>query len=392
MIRAATERRSDEATKDAMAAAASYRRRRVPGDGLVRHTPCCSRSAVRIALIACLLSASSAAADEIQTVTHARYVAVRIEDVKDGKIIFRDVQGRTAERAIADVRTLMITGWEAFNRAEASLAARQYRQAAREFEAILREVEQAGPDVGRPRHRRDLVLARFAAACDGEGRFDRAVEAYIALCKAWGAGAEGLEPKSIPPRESAFHAAATEALAAAVSEAGGTAAGDLLRRYRDRLSGKPATQSASRPAVVKPVVKPDPHRREGRRETDPRLAQVSRWIDAGQTDRAAKLIDAVLRSEPAERLAPWYYRLGRCLEVAAKNDEDRLRAALAYMRVPVHYPADALCAECLYRAAMIHIRIGRADRATGLLREALRHSPSADLKAQCEQALRGVGR
>ncbi|MGB9626676.1 MAG: tetratricopeptide repeat protein, partial [Phycisphaerae bacterium] len=193
--------------------------------------------------------------------------------------------------------------------------------------------------------------------------------------------------KNIPPGESAFHAAAIEALAAAISEAGGTAAGDLLRRYRERLAGKPATRPASRPAVVKPTVKPDPHRREGRRETDPRLAQVSRWIDAGQTDRAAKLIAAVLQAEPAERLAPWYYRQGRCLEVAAKNDEDRLRAALAYMRVPVHYPADPLCAECLYRAAMIHIRTGHADRATGLLREALRHSPSADLKAQCEQAL-----
>ena len=79
--------------------------------------------------------------------------------------------------------------------------------------------------------------------------------------------------------------------------------------------------------------------------------------------------------------------MGRCIEASAKDDTDRLRAALAYMRVPVHYPDDSRCAECLYRAAMIQTGTGRTDRAASLLREALRHSPNDDLKRRCEAAL-----
>lgn len=344
-----------------------------------------------IALAICLLAAANnAAGDEIQTTTHARYVSVRIEDVQTGKVVFRDVQGRTTDRALAEVATLSITGWEAFNRAEASLAAKQYRQAAREFDAVLRDVEQAGPDVGRPRHRRDLLLARLLLACDGEGRFDRAVDCYISLCRTWGAGAAGLEPRNVPAKESAFHAAAMERLATAIAEAGQTPPGEQLRLYQARLTNKPATQPATRPAAVRAAPKPARRPADRPEKADPRLAQVARWVETGEMERAAKVVDHALRTEPPEKLAAWYYWQGRCFEASAKDDDTRLRAALAYMRVPVHYANDPQCAESLYRAAMIHIQTGHADRAAGLLREALRHSPNDDLKRKCEAALSGA--
>jgi tetratricopeptide (TPR) repeat protein len=340
-----------------------------------------------LALGACLAVVVVAAADEIHTTTHARYVSVRIEDVQNGKILFRDAQGRTMDRAVTEVGRLNVTGWEAFNRAETSLATGQYRQAAREFEAILRDVEQAGPDAGRPRHRRELVLVRLTAACDAEGRFDRAVDGYISLCKEWGTAVAGLEPRNVPAMESAFYTAAMAKLSAAVREAGQTPAGEQLRRYEAKLTNKPTTQPATQPPKTTHDAKTG-HRPQGRSpEADVQLAEVARWVDAGDTDRAAPVIRKALDTRPPERLAPWYYWQGRCIEASAKDDEARLRAALAYMRVPVHYADAPQCAECLYRAAMIHIQTKHADRAAPLLREALRHSPTDEIKRKCEAAL-----
>ncbi len=343
-----------------------------------------------VVCLAVLFTADAGAhADEIRTAIGARYASIRIEDVREGRLHFRDVQGRSLNRPVADVGRLEITGWEAFNRAEAFLAERQYRLAVREYEAVLKTVEQAGPDAGRPKHRRELVLARLIAACDGEGRFDRAVECYILLCRTWGADAAGLEPRNVPARESAFFVAAMSRLADAIAEAGRTPAGELLRAYEARLKSGPATQATTRPPVSAPLSRPDrpaPNRTTSA-DAEAEAVQVARWIDAGQFDRARARIDEALRAEPIDRLAPWYYWQGRCLEAAAKDDADRLRAALAYMRVVVHHPDHARCAECLYRTAMIHLRAGHAQRVPSLLNEALRRSPADEIRKKCEAAI-----
>ena len=338
-----------------------------------------------------LLAAPSVTGDEIRTAAGARYASVRLEDVQQGRLHFRDVQGRLLTRAITDLGTLSITGWEAFNRAEQLLAERQYRLAVRAYEAILRSVEQAGPDTGRPRHRRELVLARLLAACDGEGRFDRAVECFILLCAAWGEGAAGLEPRNVPARESAFHAAAVERLTAAIRDQPRAGAGELLRRYRDQLTATPTTQVVSRSATTshaKPAVRPS--RDAG--AADARLRQIAAWVETGRCEQARPAIEEALRSEPVDRLAPWYYWHGRCLEAAAQGDEAAFRAALAYMRVAVHYPEDAHVAECLYRAAAIHKQAGRSNRVAPLLAEALRRSPGEEIRRRCEALLQSTSR
>ncbi len=345
------------------------------------------RSLLLICWFPIVMFLGRAAADEIRTATGARYAAVRIEDVQEGRLHFRDVQGRVLNRSVADVGALEITGWEAFNRAEKLLADKQHRLAAREYEAILRTVEQAGPDVGRPRHRRELVLARLLAACDGEGRFDRAVECYILLCQAWGSSAAGLEPRNIPPKESAFHVTATMRLSAAVAEAGSTPAAEPLRRFAARLRGEPDTRPASRPVAAPPKPRAAARASPRRDDSDPRLARVARQVEAGEYEQALAHVSAAVSTEPLETLGAWYYWRGRCLEGLARDDAGRMEAALAYIRVAVHFPADARCAECLYRTAMILKQAGRADRSAALLREALERSPDDVLRRKCEAEL-----
>jgi len=353
-----------------------------PAGRAPRHGP-----AFASALAALLIASPAARADEIRTAARARYASVRIEDVREGRLFFRDVQGRLLNRPLADVAGLHITGWEPFNRAEAALEAGQYRQAARELESLLRAVEQDDPPGARPRHRRQLLTARLLLACDGEGRFDRAVECWLALCREWTTGAAALAPKNVPPKESAFFATALGTLDAAMSEAGATPFGDVLREYRARLLAPPATQPVAKPtASNSPATAPAPVERSSS-HGDGRLRLVEDWVGQRRYDQALRMIAERLRTEPRERLAPWYYWHARCLDATATTDEASKDAALEYMRVVVLAPEDPLAAECLYRTAMIHRRLNLEARVRPLLEEALRRSPGPALRKRCEAEL-----
>ena len=337
----------------------------------------------RLASVGILLgvAVAPAAADEIRTTSQARYTAVRIEDVAEGKLFFRDVQGRVVNRPLADVAELTITGWEPFNRAEAALAQKQYRQAMRDYQALLDEIEPAGPGVGRPKRRRELVLARLLIACDAEGRFDKAVDCFIALCRAWGEAASPLAPRNVPSDQSSFHVIAVNNLNAALATAGEQASAAPLRRLHATLTGQPTTQPATEPRSSEADAK------EPSRRLTERLDRITKWFEAGRLDEAEAAVRTGLRGEPIEQHAVLYYWLGRCLEAGAKTTEQRLTTALLYMRVAIHYPEDSHAAECLYRTAMLHKQVNLADRVAPLLREALRRNPDAALRAQCEAAL-----
>jgi len=335
-----------------------------------------------IVLCAVAWTGAAAFADEIRT-SRSKYPSIRIEDVGDGKLVFRDSQARVLTRSLADVTGLTITGWEAFNRAEASLEAGQYRQARRDYESLLRDVEKAGPDAGRPKHRRELVQARLLVAADREGHFDRAVECFIALCREWGDAAAGLEPRNTPTAESAFYSAAMRQLDAAIAEMGSSPGSGVLRRFRDRLTARAAGDPAVPGASTSAPTEPAPPTARG----DARMDAMAGYIDKRQFDHAEAAIRDAFRREPPERLAPWYYWEGRRLEALAADRTERMRAAIAYMRVPVHYPDDPRCAECLYRTAMLHRTMGLEDRVATLLKEALTRNPDEELRRACESAL-----
>lgn len=338
------------------------------------------RLAVRYQLSAislALLAASTVIADEIVTTTRAKYASVRIEDIRDGALYFRDAQGRLLNRPLAEVQRITFVGWEAFNRGESALADRQYRKATREFEAALKSTEQNDPAEARPRHRRELLLVRLIASLDGEGEFDQAVRRYIELCGLWGATASGFEPRNIPGKQSALYSAAVETLKTTIDKAADGPSASLLQTYLKRIqSDTPTSAPDSQPvAVVKP------------KETEILLRRVEEAVESGRIDAARKVIDHAMKNEPAAKLAPWRYWNGRCLEAGAQNNDDRLRAAEEYMRVVIHFPNDPHVAESLYRTAMIHKKLGYLNRVAPLLREALSHNPGDELKRRCEQAL-----
>ncbi|MBN1491916.1 MAG: hypothetical protein JXA69_18535 [Phycisphaerae bacterium] len=330
------------------------------------------------------VAVAPAAADEIRTTSQARYAAVRIEDVAEGKLFFRDVQGRVVNRPLADVAELTITGWEPFNRAEAALAQKQYRQAMRDYQALLDETEPAGPGAGRPKHRRELVLARLLVACDAEGRFDRAVDCFIMLCNSWGEAAAPLVPRNVPSDQSSFHVIAVNNLNAALATSGERASAAPLRRLHATLTGQPTTQPTAETRQSETDAE-----RLSQRLTE-RLDRITKWFEAGRLDEAEASVRTGLRGEAIEHHAVLYYWLGRCQEAGAKTNEAMLNAALAYMRVAIHYPDNRHAAECLYRTAMLHKQAGLPARIAPLLREALRRNPDAALRAQCEAALGSV--
>ena len=127
--------------------------------------------------------------------------------------------------------------------------------------------------------------------------------------------------------------------------------------------------------------------------SDPRLAalaEAQRWrtriVTADESDgvRWRQRIDAM---PPAVRGGP-YFILAQVDERLGQADA----AALAYLRVPIHFKYDRpLAARALLGAARATRQSGHTDESRGLLQELIRDYPNAAERTEAEQMLESLG-
>jgi hypothetical protein len=330
------------------------------------------------------VGAPAVRADEVATTGGVRHRSVQVTAVEAGHLVCVDDAGGQAEIPLAEVRRITIGGWEAINRAELSVAGGRYGLGIRRYLSVLEAVEgRAAGDDDVPRGRRELVLARLLRAYDAEGRFEAAARCYVALCRAWGEGAVGVMPTHRPAAGSREHEAVTALLEDAARELGAGAAWAAVRAFREAMGGAPRAGETAATQAASP---------ESETASAEPFGRIEAMVEGGDAGDALTEIEAGLRAGDGAAWPAWLYWRGRALEAMARGDEGRLRAALAYMRVPIHFGDDSRAAECLFRAARLHAAAGLRERVEGLVREALEKKPTGRLRRDCERLLRRVRR
>ena len=309
-------------------------------------------------------------------------VGVTVFAMQEGRLYYRLPSGREVERPVEQIKFLQVTGWDAFNEAEKLQQAGQWRAATDAYERIP---ENAGPVGALGKLDRNLLVrCRLLRAYDEDGRFDKAVAAYLDLAERMPAAAGPLRPRKLPAAGSTFLAPAAAAVDEFLARHRGTQIGLSVAQWRQSWPGPAGTgAAASAPAES-----------DGTKQLRSELAGIESLIAANRFDEALRKLEP-LQNDKAGLLRPkifyWQGRawLGKSAgRQATDAQRDARRAGLAFMRVAIHFPGNPLAPECLFRAAQICQQAGQQDSAAGLWSEVVRSYPAG--QPWTEQARQGL--
>jgi len=309
-------------------------------------------------------------------------VGITVQEIRDGSLFYKLPSGRQMDRPIDQIRYLQITGWDVFNQAEKHRLSGNWRGAAFGYEQAIAANASAEGDGTLDRVL--LARCRLIGALDEEGRFDKAVAAYLEVLDRMPAVVDSLRPKKTPPAGSTFLPAAAEAVDAFLATRRGTPVAVPLARWRSTWSKDPGSGPATAPAPIKAAMK----------EAGAGLGDIEAMIAASRFEDALKVLDSLdTESVGVRRAEVFYWRgrswLGKSEQPGSPDaDRDARRAGLAFMRVAVHFPGHKLAPESLYRAGQICQRAGHPELAANLWAELVGKYP-AD-KAWGEQARRAL--
>ncbi len=134
------------------------------------------QAASSAALIGLLALPSVADSIEIRRETSKQIINnVKVKGVKGENLVFVSESGNDAERPLANVYKLEITGETAFNDAEKAYAAETWPEAA---DAYTKAIKTASKD-----WIRDRISLRLVDLAGKTGRFDTATAGYVALIR-----------------------------------------------------------------------------------------------------------------------------------------------------------------------------------------------------------------
>lgn len=334
-------------------------------------------------------------ADIVSASNRPMAVDVRIIQLKDGQLTYRLSGGKEISRPIEQIAYLQITGWEDFNRAEKHFRNGNYRQATPLYTQLLTTMSDAEPDAD-ALDRTLLVHCRLLRSCDAQGEFDCAVQSYLHVVEKMPTAVATLQPTRIPAAGSTFLAAAGSKVDEFLSRHPADEPGMAIMRWRstwptNASTDTPANQKPEQESGQKLVVPEDPDISAAGTATelanlDRRISDIRKLVESSNADAALKAIEQLHR-EPLEAIArvraELFYLQGRALSAQATSSPDesastiRERAALAFMRVVVHFPEHATAAECLFQVARLEQQAGRAEQAERLRAELVSKYPKS---------------
>jgi hypothetical protein len=321
--------------------------------------------------------------DQVVTATD-NYLGARVISFEGGRLRFRGSDG-TLRHVWPNELSLLIldrgTPFEDFNQAERFLAGAEPER------AVVRYRRALGVSDG---FWTDLILARATQACDAAGQLDKATTHLIRLLQTRFAGppaAARLFPTNIPSQRDGKVVRAVEHIDAAlrkVPDEDQKVLLELLRYEILRRSGdRRAQRSAQRAAVLTiPPKAQSPH------TFSVLLDAMKSTFEFNAATESLTALDGAIRDCPPSLLPGFLLLKGQTLLGMASTREDLIRAAWAFMRVPIHFRDNALAPEGLRRAALTLERIGRVDKAVDLLKECLGHKlVTTDTRRSAEKTL-----
>ena len=332
-----------------------------------------------LAILALLWVVGFVSADTVKLAGREPFYRVQLVDFRGDRLVFRGVSRQYLRKLISHVDWFAVEGRPALNNAERAFAAGDWPRAVTGYEEALTRSDS--------RWLRRLIETRLLAAADRAGQFDRAVDRFVHLASRGPVPPEYV-PRNPGPVGSPVNRAALATLKRAKSikaPAGGEGA---LRRLQLELSiyegyaGQPASEpvTETRPATTAPAerlgilppmgdpptVSPTSAPRPTLTADSFLLTAARTAIDAGRQPWAVGLLQRTLpHVRPADQ-TPYRLLLGRCW-----IDLGRYAQAASELMAVVAASSDArLTTTALYYVGLAHERMGRADVARQVYREA----------------------
>lgn len=324
-----------------------------------------------------------AEADVVATADRRPAVDVRIVALQNGRLHYQLATGREVSRPIEEISYLQVTDWPLFNLAEKQQRDGQLRAAATSYERVLEDLarKQPGVDEASRLDRRLLARCRLAVVYDRQGQFDRAVATYLEVIEQMPEVSETLRPVNMPTAGSTFLEAARPMVEQAVKRHGQDQIAVSLARWLAEWPSNATQPSAATGPTTVAASQPSAEAAAQAARKMIKLAQAA--VEAGRFDEALRRLEELGSLSPGVWLGEAYYWRGRAWlgladgQTAEVGTISRRRAALAFMRVVVHFPRHPLAAECLYHAGEICIRCGQKEQANRLWSELVNLYPDA---------------
>ena len=314
---------------------------------------------------------------------------ITIKQVKDGKLYF-NINQRESNRDIEDVSRLELTGESAFNSAERAFseagnlegerARAKYAEAVTGYQTTLGSTNKPWL--------KEFVAARLVVAAPRSGRFDAAVNSWVAIVEKDPASAmkakpalEGMDPKSTYLTQSVK--ALQAALAAADKAEEKRAYLDLLadvQNYMGDLDGAAKTaeqrvQLGGNPEEIAAVLV--------------QLAQID-LANKRHEAAAARLGKLDLSTLPDGPRAEALYVLAECKSAAVRPPaapEQLKDLALDYMRVVVSAPTGPQSANSLLKVAQIHETLKEPETALKVYQQITKEHPNTPAAQAAQQGI-----
>jgi tetratricopeptide (TPR) repeat protein len=285
-----------------------------------------------------LLFATIPAHADLLVVNNVLYNDVRVTAVRDGEIFFTVApSGNETHKPLAHVSRIALSDEPAFTTAEEAYAAKQWDRATENYEKTLRTTQKPWL--------KDWVSLRLLESASNGGRFDAAIQAYIALAEK--------SPESVratklimPKSDSAYLKEAIKQVNAAIDRNSkapvkNTLFNLLIELHKARNDLKAANETLTRQMQLKAA---DPSTPEGARATiSLKFNAIRLALQAKEYAKAIQLVekDAAAFAEPADQAEALF-----CLAEAkagllgtSKDANAWKDVALAYMRVVANCPA-----------------------------------------------------
>jgi len=308
-------------------------------------------------LFACLcvvLVCGGAAADAIKDKTGIARSG-KIRGLRAGGIVLLE---RGAEKTfpLSEVRTIDVDGLPDLKRAEELFDKKDYAKAVRQYVSVRPKAQK--------KWLRQYIDARLVVSYGETKQFFRAVRTYIILCSDRSPIARMVKLPRVPPKGSADNQAALKAVDQTLAAMPAGPFADRLKSIRINIllvEGNPADVLG---IIEEQLKSPD-------REThnQARAKHIELLLELNEIEKARlSLAEAEKEFNMAEDQPQLYFLRGRHRFAAAearrkaaasKNEQvtdngDYLRAALNFMRVPVHFSLmrKALASKSLYWAGL----------------------------------------
>jgi len=349
-------------------------------------------------LLACLcvgLVWGSALADSIKDKTGIARPG-KIRGLKADGIVLLE-RGTEKTFPLSEIRTIDVDGLPDLKRAEELFDKKDYAKAVRQYVAVRPKAQKKWV--------RQYIDARLVACYGQIKQFFRAVRTYIDLCSARSPMAGMVSLPRVPAKGSADNQAALKAVDQALAAMPAGPFTDRLKSIRINI-----LLVEGNPADVLGIIEEQLKSTKGETHNQARAKHIELLLGLNEIKKAKlSLAEAEKEFDKAEDQPQLYFLKGRyqfavaeALRKAAAeakgqqaaDNRDYLRAALDFMRIPVHFSLTrpVLASESLYWAGLCMYRAeAPLDEVAVPLQESIRKFPKTRGAEMSRKLLKEIG-